>query len=62
MLRDSEHFSSVFLGPDRSVEERKAHRRLVEEMKKKRTETPDRIFFIKGGSVCSKSRDTVDQA
>ena len=61
VLKDSDQFPSVFLGPDRSVEERQAHRKLVEEMKKKRLEIPDRVFFIRQGSVCSKPRHTDDQ-
>ena len=61
VLKDSINFSTVFLGPDRSVEERKAHRKLVEELKKKRTENPDRFFFIKQGTVCSKPRETTEQ-
>ena len=55
-LKDSENFSSVFLGPDRTVEERKAHRKLVDELKVKRTQSPDMIFYIKENAVCSKLR------
>ena len=55
-LKDSENFSSVFLGPDRTFEERKAHRKLVDELKVKRTQSPDMIFYIKENAVCSKLR------
>ena len=56
-------FGSIFLAPDRSLDERVAHKQLIEEMKKKREEEPSRYFFIKQGKVCSvetgKNRKTV---
>ena len=55
-LKDSESYSRVFLGPDRTLEERKAHRKLVEELKKKRIECPDMIFYIKNNAIRSKRR------
>ena len=55
-LKDSSTFSAVFLSPDRTVEERKAHRKLVDEMKEKRSQSPNTIFYIKNNTVCSKPR------
>ena len=59
-LKDSAAFSSVFLGPDRTVDERKVHKKLVGELKRKRGEFPDQVFFIKGNSVCSRPRTVQD--
>lgn len=59
-LKNSETYSAVFLGPDRTLDERKAHKKLVEELKKKRSESPDRVFFIRENSICSKPRQSID--
>ena len=45
--------SSVFLAPDRSKEERIAHKRLVDLMKKKMEEEPDKHFYIRYNKICS---------
>ena len=50
-LRISEKFSSVFIRPDRTVEERSAHKLLIEELKKKREDDPGKKHFIKGGEI-----------
>ncbi len=52
-LRESEHYSKVFIAPDRSPEQRARHKELVLELKKKTTETSDMRHFIKGGEVHS---------
>ena len=52
-LKGSRYLGSVFLAPDRSPEERKEHRKLIDEMKKRREEDPDKHFFVKRGKVCS---------
>lgn len=44
--------SSVFLAPDRSKEERAAHKLLVEEMKKKNGEQSNKYFFIRHNKIC----------
>ena len=49
-------FWSIFLAPDRSLDERVAHKQLIDGMKKKREEEPSRYFFIKQGKVCSVER------
>ena len=61
-LKSSEKYSAVFLGLDRSLEERKAHCLLVEEMKRKCSENPDKVYFIKQGTVCCKVQQTDDEA
>ena len=50
-LRRSETFGRVYLAPDRTPEERAARRTLVDELKGKRAEFPDKTFFIRGGKV-----------
>ena len=44
---------AIFLSPDRSKEERVAHKRLVDEMKKKKGEQPNKHFFIRNDKICS---------
>ena len=59
-LKDSERYSSVFLAPDRTRDERSSHKKLVEELKRKRTEFPDSVFFIRGNQICTKPRSTAE--
>ena len=42
-LKSSDKFSSVFICPDRSPEERKAYKKLVEEVKRKRDTETDKV-------------------
>ena len=50
-LRISEKFSSVFIRPDRTVEERSAHKLLIEELKKKREDDPGKNTSSKVGRL-----------
>eukprot|EP00116_Pleurobrachia_bachei_P005284 sb/3465546/ len=50
-LRDSETFQSVFISPDRTVEERTERRDLVARLKEKREKEPEKMFRIRRGSV-----------
>ena len=59
-LKNSETYSAVFLGSDRTQDERKAHKKLVEELKKKRSESPDRVFFTRENSICSKPPQSIN--
>ena len=52
-LRESENFSSVFVRPDRSEEERSQNRLLVQELIKKRSNESGKRHFIKGGTIHS---------
>ena len=45
-LKDSEIYSSVFIVPDRSREERIEHRKLVEQLKLIRTQNPEKRCYI----------------
>ena len=50
-LRKSEDFSSVFVRPDRSEEERSLNRLLVQELIKKRENEPGKRHFIRNGTL-----------
>ena len=50
-LKDSETFQSVFISPDRTVEERTERRDLVARLREKREQEPEKIFRIRRGSV-----------
>ena len=50
-LRNSERFRTVFLSQDRSVEQRKVRKELVQEMKKRTLAEPSKKFYIKDGNI-----------
>eukprot|EP00116_Pleurobrachia_bachei_P013608 sb/3473870/ len=50
-LRDSETFQSVYISPDRTVEERTERRDLVAKLREKRELEPEKVFRIRRGSV-----------
>ena len=56
-LRQSEDFSSVFVRPDRSEEERSQNRLLVQELIKKRECEPGKRHFIRGGTLHSVEKE-----
>ncbi len=51
MLRTKEGFKSVYICPDRSVEERRAFKKLLEELKKSRDAEPNKVFYIKNNKI-----------
>ena len=53
-LRNVPKFSSVFVCPDRSPEQRKIHKELVKELKEMAAAEPNKKFFIRAGKIeCS---------
>ena len=58
-LRTKEGFKSVYISPDRSVEERKAFKKLVEELKQKRISEPGHVHTIKNNKISSVLRDSL---
>ena len=56
-LRTIEEFRSVYICPDRSSEERKAYKKLVEEVKQKRDTETDKVHFIRHNKVVSHSKN-----
>ena len=59
-LRHSEKFSKVFVRPDRSEEERARDKALVQELLKKREAEPNKLHYIRSGTV--HSRDKINNA
>ncbi len=52
-LRHSKNFKEVYISPDRSAEQRKHHRQLVLELKRKVKEESSKKHYIKGGQLHS---------
>ncbi len=59
LLRTKEGFSSVYVCPDRSVEERKAFKKLLDELKQKRISETDYVHTIKNNKTVSVRRDSI---
>ena len=59
LLRGKEGYKIVYICPDRTVDERRAYKKLVAELKVKKIEEPDIKFFImKNIKVVSVSKDS----
>ena len=52
-LKQSDLYSTVYISPDRSPEERVAHKQLVLQLKKKRDSERESHHFIRDGKICS---------
>ena len=52
-LRNSNRYKTVFISLDRSYEERAEHKTLVDKLKKKKAEEPNKRHFISNGTVKS---------
>ena len=50
-LREIDGYQSIYLCPDRTLEERTIRKKLVEQLKEKRANHPDKRYFIRGGDV-----------
>ena len=57
ILRHSESFKDVFVCPDRTIDERKARKEVVSELKKKLVDDPTKRHYIRGGKVVTVSSD-----
>ena len=55
-LHTKEGYGSVYICPDRSLEERRAYKKLVEEVKQERTTEPDNVHIIKNRKIVSLKR------
>lgn len=58
-LRHFEQYKRVFLAPDRTAEERAKQRELVQQLKKKAEEEPEKRHFIKNGTILSSDRNNL---
>ena len=56
-LKTIDQFKTVFVSPDRSIEEREKHRLVVTELKRRVAADPDSRHYIRGGAVCSEKRE-----
>ena len=56
-LKNCSDFKGVYLSPDRSVEQRAEHRKLVLELKQRLLDQPGKRHFIRGNSVVSTEKD-----
>ena len=57
-LRKSERFKDVYVCPDRTIEQRAQHRKLVSDLKAKIQEEPERTHYIRDGEIWSKDKDS----
>ena len=55
LLRSKEGFRSVYISPDRTVTERRAYKKLLDELKLKRETEPDKFHFIRNNKIVSTS-------
>ena len=58
LLRSKEGYTSIYICPDRSVEERVAFKKLLEELKLKRTSEPGYVHSIRNKKIISIPRDS----
>ena len=54
-------FTNVYLTPDRTLEQRVEHRKLVAELREKAREMPNEHHFIRNGAVCSQAKSVEDK-
>jgi len=59
LLRTKEGYKNIYICPDRSVEERRAFKKLWEELKEKRKAEPNRVHFIRNNKIVSSDKNSV---
>ena len=57
-LREVEGYTAVYICPDRSVERRAAFKKLVEVVKQKRIDEPNKVHIIKNNKIVSSVKDS----
>ena len=57
-LRTKEGYKSVYLSPDRTVDERRAFRKLLDELRQKRISEPDFVHILKNNKISSVPKDS----
>ena len=58
LLRTKDGYRSIYICPDRTVEECKAFKKLVDELNKKRNTEPDKVHYIKNNKIVSAVKDS----
>ena len=61
-LKNSTDHNAVYLKPDRTVEQRRKHRELVNELKQSIKDSPDKRHFIRNGEICHEENVKMDKA
>ena len=56
-LRTIDGYSSLYISPDRTIEERRAYKQLVDQMKLNKLAEPDKVFAIKNNKIVSSIRN-----
>ena len=57
-LRTKEGYKSVYLSPDRTVDERRAFRKLLDELRQKRISEPDFVHILRNNKISSVPKDS----
>ena len=57
LLRQTSLYKSVFISPDRTVEERAARKKLVSQLKEKMASEPELYHFIQNGQILSTEKE-----
>ena len=57
-LRTKEGYKSVYLSPDRTVDERRAFRKLLDELRQKRISEPDFVHILRNNKISSVLKDS----
>jgi hypothetical protein len=58
LLQGKEGYKTVYICPDGTVDKRRAYKKLVEELKVKKIEEPEKFFITKNSKVVSVSKDS----
>ncbi|KAL5254876.1 hypothetical protein ACHWQZ_G014352 [Mnemiopsis leidyi] len=57
-LRNKEGYKSVYLSPDHTVDERKAFRKLLDELRQKRISEPEFVHILRNNKITSVPKDS----
>lgn len=58
LLKDVVGLNTTYICPDRSFEDRLIHKKLVEELKQKRTKEPNKVHHIRNNKIVSTDKDS----
>ena len=59
LLRSKEGYKSVYICPDRTVEERRAHKKLWEQIKVKRASEPGKVHVVRDNKIVSFDKNSM---
>ena len=61
-LKKSQDHSAVYLKPDRTLDQRRKHRQLVNELKQCIIDSPNQCHFIRNGEICDEETGQTETA